>query len=542
MKTLGFGVVLLFAFTVPVRAHQVYSGCAVPSATPRHVWYVDPVHGKTPAAGGNGSQASPWDSLSGIISGSWGAGVSVPGYTRPLLSSVPYYHRTSAGLVDIADNVGNPPVQPGDAIYLMSGNYGDIGLGNFDNPTNNSDFVTVEAAPIPGQVPVFSTLWIDRTNKWVFSGIKVQSLLGANNNTNALITIADQGPSIPTTDIILENMQISSADSTAGWSQAQWIAQARYGVWEWGSAGNGTNGEPNTTCISMTGSHIQNVRTAGILAGNNTLFANNVIDHFGDDGIDYAANNLAITHNTIHDNLDLGDGNHEDAMQGQNGPLGPGVAFNAFSNILFDSNLILRQTDPQNAFPTYLQGIDAFDEDWTNITVTNNVIVTSACHGITFTSIHNSLIANNTVVEDGLVSVPGCVAAINVGGASHEGPLSTNTVVRNNLTSELNITVSGVAADHNVALCCGISPSISWYVNGVVQYLVKPGTYMNSNIIDSGGANSEFVNFSPSTLTYTVLLKAGAQAIGAATVGTATDIVGYTRVAPYTAGAYSYPF
>ena len=91
-------------------------------------------------------------------------------------------------------------------------------------------------------------------------------------------------------------------------------------------------------------------------------------------------------------------------------------------------------------------------------------------------------------------------------------------------------------------MCCGISPSISWYVNGVVQYLVKPGTYMNSNIIDSGGANSEFVNFSPSTLTYTVLVKAGAQAIGAATVGTATDIVGYTRVAPYTAGAYSYPF
>ena len=73
----------------------------------------------------------------------------------------------------------------------------------------------------------------------------------------------------------------------------------------------------------MAGSHIQNVRTGGILAGNNSLFTNNVIDHFGDDGIDYAANNLAITHNTIHDNFDIGDGNHEDAMQGQNGPLAP---------------------------------------------------------------------------------------------------------------------------------------------------------------------------------------------------------------------------
>ena len=65
---------------------------------------------------------------------------------------------------------------------------------------------------------------------------------------------------------------------------------------------------------------------ARIVAANNLLFTNNVIDHFGDDGIDYAANNLAITHNTLHDNLDLGDGNHEDAMQGQNGPLAPGAA------------------------------------------------------------------------------------------------------------------------------------------------------------------------------------------------------------------------
>ena len=275
--------------------------------------------------------------------------------------------------------------------------------------------------------------------------------------------IGDQGPSFPTTDIILENMQISSADSTAGWTQAQWVTQARNGYWVWGSAGNGTNGEPNTTCISMAGSHIQNVRTGAILAGNNTLFTNNVIDHFGDDGIDYAANNLAITHNTIHDNLDIGDGNHEDAMQGQNGPLAAGVAFNAFSNILIDSNLILRQTDPKLPFPTYLQGIDAFDEDWTNITVTNNVVVTSACHGITFQSIHNSLIANNTVVEDGLVSVPGCTADINVGGGSHEGPLSTNTVVRNNLTTQLNVDTRnvGVTADHNVALCC-TGPEISW--------------------------------------------------------------------------------
>ena len=426
---------------------------------------------------------------------------------------------------------------------LMNGNYGDVLIGSFNLPTTNSDFVTVEAAP--GQTPVFTTLLIDRTNKWVFNAIKVQSLYGTNGNNQALVVLTDQGPSLPTTDIILENMQISSADSMAGWSQAQWVAQARTGLQAMGLAGNGTNGEPNTSCISMTGSHIQNVRNGAIIAANNMLFTNNVIDHFGDDGIDYAANNLAITHNTIHDNLNIGDGNHEDAMQGQNGPLPAGVAYNAFSNILIDSNLVVRQTDPELAFPTYLQGIDAFDEDWTNVTVTNNVVVTSACYGISFSSIHNSLIAGNTVVEDGLFSTPGCIAAIDVGGATHEGPLSTNTVVRNNLTSQLNVDNrdTGVVANNNVALCCGPGPELTYYVNGVIQFIGQPGTYPNGNIIETEGTRGEFVNFNPATLTYTVLLKSSATAIGAGVAGAPTiDMVGYTRTAPYAVGAYSYPF
>jgi hypothetical protein len=543
IKTLGYAVILLLAFAVPVRAAQVYSGCSVPAPTPGNVWYIDPVNGKTPAAGGNGSQTSPWNSLAGVIAGAWGANVKVPGYSRPLLSSVPYNHIVNGQLVAVADQLGKPPVHPGDAIMLMSGNYGDIGIGDFNLPTTNSDFVTVEAAP--GQTPVFTTLLLDRTNKWVFNAIKVQSLFGTNGNTLALVFLTDQGPQYPTTDIIFENMQISSADSTAGWSQAQWVAQARNGFQVAGLAGNGRNGEPYTSCISMAGSHIQNVRTGVIAAGNNFLFTNNVIDYFGDDGIDYAANNMAITHNTLHDNLNIGDGNHEDAMQGQNGALPPGVAYNAFSNILIDSNLIVRQTDPQLAFPQYLQGIDAFDEDWTNVTVTNNVVITSACWGISFSSIHNSLIAGNTVVEDGLFSTPGCIANISVGGATHEGPLSTNTAVRNNLTSQLNIDNrdTGVTADHNVAMCCGPGAEISWYVNGVAQFIGQPGTYTNGNIIDTGGTKAEFLNFNPATLTYTVLLKSSAQAIGAGVAGAPTiDIIGYTRKAPYAVGAYSYPY
>ena len=147
------------------------------------------------------------------------------------------------------------------------------------------------------------------------------------------------------------------------------------------------------------------------------------------------------------------------------------------------------------------------------------------------------------MVEDGLVSTPGCTAAIDVGGASHEGPLSSNTVVRNNLSSQLNVDTrdSGVVADHNVVMCCG-GREISWYVNGAIQYLGNPGTYANANIIDSGGAKSEFVNFNPATLTYNVMLKSGAQAIGAGAAGAPTvDILGDKRASALRCGGLFLP-
>jgi hypothetical protein len=127
-----------------------------------------------------------------------------------------------------------------------------------------------------------------------------------------------------------------------------------------------------------------------------------------------------------------------------------------------------------------------------NLTVTNNVVITSACNGISFFSVHNSLIANNTVVEDHLTPVPGCTAAVTAGGASHEGPVSTNTTIRNNLSTQLNVDTRDVGfdMDHNVVLCCK-GPEITWYVNGAIQFVSQPGTYGNGNIIETEGTQGE---------------------------------------------------
>ena len=152
----------------------------------------------------------------------------------------PTIHVVEGKRVYVADQLGSPPVQPGDTIMLMSGDYGDIVIGDYSKQVVNPSFVTVEAAS--GQTPVFSTLYIRSTNKWVFKGIKVQSLLGTNNNKLSLVTVTDQGAALPTSDIILQNMQISTADSTDGWTKEQWVAQGRSGYREAGTAGTGANG------------------------------------------------------------------------------------------------------------------------------------------------------------------------------------------------------------------------------------------------------------------------------------------------------------
>jgi Right handed beta helix region len=532
------GICLAVALGGGGRAAEVYPGCAHPGPTGK-VWWVDPVNGKSPADGGDGSQAHPWNALQGVLSFKFPSG-----YTRPLLSSVPYIHVVKGKRIYVADQLGSPPVQPGDTIMLMSGDYGDIVIGDYLQQVVNPSFVTVDAAP--GQTPLFSTLYIRSTNKWVFKGVKVQSLFGTNNNKQALVTVTDQGASLPTADIILDNMQISTADTTDGWTKEQWVAQGRIGYKEAGSPGDGTNGVPYTTCVAMTNSHIQNVRWGAVLMGNNSILSHNEIDHFGDDGIDYGASNIAITHNTIHDNFDIGDGNHEDAMQGQNGPLLRGVLYNAFSNILIDSNLVIRQTDPKLAFPTYLQGIDAFDEDWTNVTVTNNVIVTTACWGIFYSSMHNGKIINNTVVADGLMPAAGnCKPAVAVGDKTHQGPSSNDNIIRNNIANTLSIynLAPNMTMDHNICLAIAGRCQIVTYANGKPNWGVfRPGEYADHNIIDRRGAEAMFVGFDPAKFVYDLRLKSGAIAIGAGNAEEAppVDITGAARGSKVDIGAYKY--
>ena len=85
MKTLGRAAILLACYVFPASAQQVLHNCATPPSTFRKTWYIDPVNGRTQAAGGNGSQAHPWNSLAAVVG-------TATGYAYPLLTTAPYKH------------------------------------------------------------------------------------------------------------------------------------------------------------------------------------------------------------------------------------------------------------------------------------------------------------------------------------------------------------------------------------------------------------------------------------------------------------------
>ena len=104
--------------------------------------------------------------------------------------------------------------------------------------------------------------------------------------------------------------------------------------------------------------------------------------------------------------------------------------------------------------------------------MTNNVVVTSACWGIFFSSVHGGKIVNNTVVADGSdtgtktreLHVPPVV----VGDKTHQGSPSSDVIIRNNIANGLNIynLDPNMTMDHNICLAINGKCQIVTYVDG----------------------------------------------------------------------------
>ena len=426
---------------------------------------------------------------------------------------------------------GSSPIAPGDEILIQPGNVTGTNLSFNGFFSQNNPAVTLAAAD-PSNPPVFAGLEFAGTGGWVVKGIKIQGAAFGGY----LLFMSGSGTT-QASDIIIDHVTIQSADPAtfAGWTQAQWAANAFQGI---KASNTRTSASTNLlNCISVTNSVITGVGNAVNLFTPNSYLANNEISFTTGDLLDYAENNQIIYKNYLHDPIctvpsgtSICGGFHPDGMQGQLGNiiagvpsgLNPGGPFNLYQNITIDGNTIVRQTGSaitaQPSFANYMQGIDAFDSQWKNVQVTNNILITGSCYGIAgLTAQTNSIIANNTALYDGYGPLPGgCAPGSSFGGVSHEAPEGVNDVIANTIATPI-----GSPFPCTVPWC-------NYY-----------GNYSNANLFTIQSVFNNFVPAGQSTATLTTVNPASVTFTGNSVGGTLTITStpsGYVPIGAYLSG------
>jgi len=377
----------------------VYSGCAAPPTVFRRVLVVDPARSQ-----GDGSARAPFPRLDQALA----------------------------------------QARAGDLVLLRSGDYGKVSISGV-----NTGFITVAAAA--GQEPVLKGLRVEsNASYWRLSGLRI---VGAPD------PVMDGGwPVHPPLvrffggdNIVFDRNTVATTLDDFPWE-----------AWEQGRQpsrflSNGVMTESGV-CVSLAGNTLRNLFD-GIAAGGDQstgrgrsiLIEGNQIDGFAGDGIDIYGSQMLLRRNTIQNSHDLCQDIciHTDGIQGWAYHNLPG---RTNVNVEIDANTIIQQTIPKMALPADdLHGITIFSGDWDGVRVANNVVVTPAWHGLSLYGAHNATVVNNTVLSPSRDRS----AWILITSGKPDDPTPLNVVVRNNITSALNIgqprePTKGVTADHNL--------------------------------------------------------------------------------------------
>ena len=552
MKTAVISGLALLAGMSAVSAEPVYPGCAQPRAKAgRNLWYVDPVNGNDANTGT--SPAAAWQNLQLDLMGATDV--------SPKLATVPYWHRPAPGQPYSYSVNPLAPVQPGDVIYLAGGSYGDIKIGLSGQQIVNSDFIWFYPTPGTSGQPTFSTLTLSGVNKLWFDGLKIQSTAAMRDDNTPLISL--QGDGEPVSDIDLSWNVIQSVPSATVWQTTDdWRNNARNGLFL------GDHNLAGVSCVSMHNNLIRNVRQPVSISASNIWFDSNKIDTTGDGGIDWAGDNITISHNLEQNMNSIGDNRHLDFMEGiLVYPAGYDYTWSYtnqtqnHNNTIYANTFILESAPGAVAFPGLSQGILGIGstEAFYNLLVSDNVVVGAGLNGIDFSSIYGGAIVNNTVVT---ANPPGYVdggpnatmRTLVYTQTAHPEWQSHDVLIRNNVSAGfiVDVTIPNLVMDHNI--CTLTTPATGkcfvQFENAANQ-LVGGGstagvTYSYGNnisaVVDTGGWPQEFANYNPSAHVFDLhpatggLLAGGGSAVGAPTV----DVAGRPVNVPPDIGAYAY--
>jgi len=379
-------------------------------------FYVDPVSGD-PA--GDGSAQKPWRTLQEVVEAKL--------IETQHWSTLPYQDGATLKVI-------NPgaPVKAGDTIWLRTGFHGDLTI---DGGYNESPIVIAAEA---GHTPTLGHVLLRAAGKWVLRGLSISPSHAPVYAGGNIVDIDNNGYSGPSFDDTIEDCDIFSVPDASGWSADDWVSVAASAV-----AVDGARS-------IIQDNRIRNVRFGISVGGADAYIARNTIDGFSADGLRGLGDGDVFEYNLVK-NARVGDppdANHDDGFQSWSVGAG-GVGTGEVRNIVLRGNVIINEEDPSDPLATTLQGIGCFDGFFVGWTVENNVVITNHWHGITFLGMRDSRIVNNTVIDIN-TEKPG-PPWIMVGDHK-DGTSSDNVVVRNNLSTDYDLSGTNIVDDANMTV------------------------------------------------------------------------------------------
>lgn len=376
-------------------------------------FYVDPERG---ADAGEGTTDAPWRSLQAVIDGNLVQTQDWP--------SLPF----EAGMALEPRNEG-AVVQPGDTIWLATGDYGDLAIVSH----YNTGPITVAAAP--GAEPRFTSVLVRSSAHWVLRGLAVGADYAATPAAHTLVSLESHDWTGPIRDVTVEDCALRSIADASAWTEDDWNTLACNGF--------DVDGERMT----VRNNRLDNVDFGISVGATDSLIEGNVVDTFAGDGLRGLGDRTTFQYNTVKNCVAV-NANHDDGFQswsvGSDGEVGTGEV----TGLVLRGNLILNYDDPALPFRGTLQGIGCFDGTYVDWLVENNVVVTDHWHGITFLGARGVRVVNNTVLD--LNEVEPGPPWIQIGDHK-DGNVPVDCLVRNNLATAFTSS-DAVAQDHNLEI------------------------------------------------------------------------------------------
>ena len=352
---------------------------------------------------------------------------------------------------------------PGSLVYLRTGDHGEIVVKDYPN----RDFIHVKAEA--GHTPSILSLDVRATSHWLFEGLQV-----SRPSYHLMRVFPDAS------NVVLSANTLHAVDNAASWSELDWRKKASNGI------------EVEGPCSTVVNNRVKNVYMGIQMMADDGIAQGNHVSFFAADGMRANGSRLVLRQNRITDNLVVDD-NHADGIQSFNID-GPG-----FTDQTLDGNIIVQTTVRDKPYDGFLQGIGFFDGPYRRLKIINNVVIIPSYNGITVYDAYDSWIVNNTVTGG---KFPWIMIA-----DSKRRPLSSNVIVRNNLSNRIDLSI-GAIGDHNMLL--GPDPGL------------------------------HFVAYDPLSYTFDLRLKPTSRAVGAGSDRFApqVDVEGAPRVPPIDIGAY----